>query len=150
MLFSSLEFSQSEFHGRVKRDITYLIVNTFPATVIESMFPLLPLCRFPLTLISLNKYIYLNLVIKNYLYYCTGNVSIVSHGISLVTMSLLDFVAIQWIQLKPFWENFIIFTFRKVCLISQIDSRFFCRSLFKNFFFVWVLLNWDYLNGSKC
>ena len=95
MLFSSLEFSQSEFHGRVKRDITCLIVNTFPATVIESMFPLLPLGRFLLTLISLNKYIYLNLVIKNYLYYCTGNVSIVSHGISLVTMSLLDFVAIQ-------------------------------------------------------
>ena len=40
----------------VTRDITYLSTNTLPVVVLESVFPLLPLGRYLMSLTKLNRY----------------------------------------------------------------------------------------------
>ena len=71
----------------VTRGITQLTTDTLPFTVIESAFPLLPLVRYPLWLTTVNRY-----HPRDSNGNIFRNVSVVRHGVSLVTILPLDLV----------------------------------------------------------
>ena len=68
-------------NGMVTRDVTYLSTNTLPVVVLESVFPLLPLGRYLMSLTELNRY---ETTDSNGIFYfiiISRNVSIVRYGV---------------------------------------------------------------------
>ena len=96
--------------GMVIRGIPHLATNTLPVPVIQSVFSLLPLGRYLLSLTTLNRYQPINSSEKFFFTTTPRNVSIVRYRMSLVAILPLDFVMIhwiRWIQRKSFRENSI-------------------------------------------
>ena len=124
-----MEFFLNEFHwiqwimtksknGMVTKGITSLATATLPMAVKESVFPLLPVGRYPLWLITVNRHHPRDSNGNIFFTATSRNVSVVNYGVSLVTRLLLDFVLIQWIrwiQWKSFRKN------------SNIQLFIFCR-----------------------
>ena len=81
-------------NGMATKGVTYLATNTLPVILIQSVFALIPLGRYLLPYHSAYWIdIYPGMVMK------CGTVAVVRYGVSLVTVLLLDFVSIHWIQL---------------------------------------------------
>ena len=79
----------------VTRDITHLPIDTLPVLVIQSVFSLLPLGRYLLLLITLNRYQPVDNSGKLLFTTISKNVSIGRYRISLVTILLLEVVMIN-------------------------------------------------------
>ena len=94
----------------VTRGITQPGTDTLPLAVTECAFPLLPLVRYPLWLTTVIRYHPTdsngNIIVYHYICECIC----CQIGVSLVTILLLDFVWIHWIQWKLFRENSIVLT----------------------------------------
>ena len=91
----------------VTRGITHLATDTLPVLVIQSVFSLLPLGRYPLPITTPSRY--QPIACSGKLLYTTilRNVTFVRCRMSLVTILLLDLVMIhwiRWIQRKSFRE----------------------------------------------
>ena len=66
----------------VTRDVTYLSTNTLPVVVVlESVFPLLPLGRYLMSLTKLNRYETTDSNGTFYFIIISRNVSIVGYGV---------------------------------------------------------------------
>ena len=89
--------------GMVIRSITHLATNTLPVIV----FSLLSLSRYLLPITTLNRHQPTDSSGKLFFTTTSRNASIVRYRMSLVTILLLDFVMIHWIQKKSFRENSI-------------------------------------------
>ena len=77
---------------------TYLDIVTFPVIVVESTFSLLSLGRYLLPLTTLNRYLSRHSN-KNFIFTTSSkNITITKHGVFLVTIPILCFVMIHWIQ----------------------------------------------------
>ena len=103
-------YSLSVNHDKTRNDIvargvTQLATDTLPFVVIECAFPLLPLVRYPLWLTAVNRYHPRHSNGNIFFTTTPRNVSVVTYGVSLVTILLLDFVLIHWIQWKSFMKN---------------------------------------------
>ena len=87
---------------------TYLDTDTFPVIVTESSFSLLSLGRYLSPLTTLTRCISRGSN-RNFMFAISFEIlTNTSHGALLLTILLLDFVIIhwiQWIQQKSFWEN---------------------------------------------
>ena len=90
MIFTKFsEFSKSK-NGMVTKNNTQLATCTLPVVVIKTSFPLLALVRYLLPFTPFNSYLtrcsWENLIFTT----TSGNISVISCGISLVTIPLLD------------------------------------------------------------
>ena len=79
----------------VTKGITHLAADTLPVLVIQSVFSLLPLGRYPLPITTLNRYQPTDSSGKLLYTTISRNVTIVRYRISLVTILLLDLVMIH-------------------------------------------------------
>ena len=90
-------------NGMVTRAIIYLATNTLPMVKIQSSFPLLPLGSYLLPFTTLNN--------GNFFFTTTSkNLSVLNYEVSLVTILLMNFIAIywiHWIRWKSFRKNTI-------------------------------------------
>ena len=89
----------------VTRGITHLVSDTLPVLVIQSVFSLLPLGRYPLPITTPSRYQPRDSSGKLLYTTISRNVTFVRCRMSLVTILLLDLVMIHWIQKKSFREN---------------------------------------------
>ena len=91
----------------VTREILHLTIDTFLDVVVKNNFPLLPVDWYLFRVVSGNRYLPRGSN-ENTLYITsTGNVSVSRWVITLVTIPLLDFVMIHWIQWNSFGKNSI-------------------------------------------
>ena len=120
-----IEFSLNDFHwiqwihwtitksknSMVTRNNTQLVTCTLPVAVIKITFPLLALVRYLLPFTPVNSCL-TRCSLENLIFAtASGNVSVVSCSVSLVTILLLDLLMfhwIQWIQWQSFRENSIV------------------------------------------
>ena len=94
--------------GMVTKWITQLATNTLPVLVIQSAFSLLQLGGYLLSITTLNRYQPRDSSRKIFFTITSSNTSIVSYGMSLVTILFLDLIMvhwIHWIQRNPFRKN---------------------------------------------
>ena len=85
-------------NGMVTRSITQSASDILPFLVMECPLPLLPLVRYPLRSTTVNRYHPRDSNGNIFFTTTSRNVSVVRYGVSLVTILLLDFVMIHWIQ----------------------------------------------------
>ena len=104
----SLNSANSVNHQKSPKNIvgtTYLDIVTFPVIVVESTFSLLPLGRYLLPQTTLNRY-FSRYSSNNFISTTSSvNITITRHGVFLVTIPILCFVMIHWIQWKSSREN---------------------------------------------
>ena len=91
----------------VTRSITHLPTDTLPVLVIQSVFSLLPLIRYPLPITTPSRYQPTDSSGKLLYTTISRNVTFIRCRMSLITILLLDLVMIHWIQRKSFRENSI-------------------------------------------
>ena len=96
--------------GMVTKGITQLATNTLPVLVIQSAFSLLQLGGYLLSITTLNRYQPRDSSRKIFFTTTSSNTSILSYGMSLVTILFLDLIMVHWIrriQRNPFRKNSI-------------------------------------------
>ena len=106
-LFESLIMTKFK-SSMATRGITHLATYTLPVLVIQSVFSLLPLGRYPLPITTSSRYQPTDSSGKLLYTTISRNVTFVRCRMSLVTILLLDLVVIHWIcwiQWKSFREN---------------------------------------------
>ena len=98
--------------GMVTKEITLLTTNTLSVLVIQSAFSLLQLDGYLLLITTSNRYQPRDSSRKIVLTTTLSNTSIVSYGMSLVTILFLDLIMvhwIRWIQRNPFRKNLNVY-----------------------------------------
>ena len=88
----------------VTRGITHLATDTLPVLVIQSVFSLLPLSRYPLPITTPSRYQPTDSSGKLLYTTVSRNVTFVRCRMSLVTILLLDLVMIHWIRWIQRWS----------------------------------------------
>ena len=104
--------------GMVTKFITHLLTDTLPVLIIKRAFSLIPLGRYLLPVTTWNRNQSTGSSGKFFFTTKSRNVTIVRCRMSLVTIVVMDFVMIHWIQRKSFRKN------SNTCLYSVSNFQF--------------------------